>query len=73
MGGWNQMNRKFSFNAKTYEEKMSGRVMVGVGYGWLLMAGVFVVMDQPVVASIGFMFGLGLLFVSNFFRVKKGE
>ncbi|KML03205.1 hypothetical protein VL06_16375 [Rossellomorea marisflavi] len=73
MGGWNQMNRKFSFNGKIYEEKMSGRVMVGVGYGLLLMAGVFVVMDQPVGASIGFMFGLSLLFVSNFFRVKKGE
>jgi hypothetical protein len=73
MGGWNQMNRKFSFNGKMYEEKMSGRVMVGVGYGLLLMAGVFEVMDQPVGASIGFMFGLGLLFVSNFFRVKKGE
>ena len=67
------MNRKFSFNGQIYEEKMSGRVMVGVGYGLLLMAGVFVVMDQPVGASIGFMFGLSLLFVSNFFRVKKGE
>ncbi|UKS66137.1 hypothetical protein [Rossellomorea marisflavi] len=46
------MNRKFSFNGKIYEEKMSGRVMVGVGYGLLLMAGVFVVMDQLVVPRL---------------------
>lgn len=71
MGGRNQMNRKFSLNGKKYKEKVSGKVMVIVGYGLLLVAGLFVMMDQPVYASSGFMFGLGLLFVSNFFRVKK--
>lgn len=65
------MNRKFSLNGKKYKEKVSGKVMVIVGYGLLLVAGLFVMMDQPVYASSGFMFGLGLLFVSNFFRVKK--
>lgn len=71
MGGWNEMNRKFSFNGKMYREKVSGKVMMRVGYGLLLVAGAFMVMDQPVYASSGFMFGLGLLFISNFFRVKK--
>jgi hypothetical protein len=72
MGGRNQMNRKFSFNGKMYKEKVSGKVMMIVGYGLLLVAGMFL-MDHPVYASSGFMFGLGLLFVSNFFRVKKVE
>ncbi|MCM2588053.1 hypothetical protein NDQ53_01890 [Rossellomorea marisflavi] len=65
------MNRKFSLNGKKYKEKVSGKVMMILGFGLFLVAGLFVMMDQPVYASSGFMFGLGLLFVSNFFRVKK--